>query len=129
MKKINFFSIEQVIKIHVIQLEMFGGLHGVRDIGLLDSAINMPKATFDGNRFYKSDVEIAAAYIFFIIKNHPFLDGNKRTGLAAGLIFLKMSDYKVNLTQDQAFDIGIGVADSSLTIEDLTDLLKQAIKR
>ena len=88
MDKIKFVEINEVLCIHKGILEEHGGLAGVRDEGLLDSAINMPRATFNKQYLHTDIYEMAAAYAYHIIKNHPFLDGNKRVGIAIGVLFL-----------------------------------------
>lgn len=90
-----FLVVEEVIRIHDELISEYGGLHGVRDMGLLVSAIEMPKATMFGEYLHESIYDKAAAYLFHIVGNHAFIDGNKRTGAAAALIFL--SQNKVNL--------------------------------
>lgn len=78
-----FLSFEDVIEIHRDQIVRYGGASGVRDIGLLQSAVLMPLAQFEGKFLHKDLFEMAAAYLFHLAKNHPFVDGNKRVGLVA----------------------------------------------
>ena len=80
-------SEKEALEIHAILLERFGGSSGVRDHALLDSALNRPFQTFDGNELYPSPIEKAAAMLESIVKNHPFIDGNKRTGYVLTSIF------------------------------------------
>jgi len=84
-------TLDQVLQIHAAVLEAHGGADGVRDLALLESAVAAPRATFDGEPLISDRVEIAAAYLFYICRNHPFLDGNKRAALAACLMFLKLN--------------------------------------
>lgn len=84
----NFLTVEEVIQIHDDLISEYGGLHGIRDMGLLVSAIEMPKATMFGEYLHESLWDKAAAYLFHIVCNHAFIDGNKRTGAATTLIFL-----------------------------------------
>ncbi len=84
-------SIETVVEIHVEAIRQFGGLGGVRDENLLASAVLAPQSTFGGKSPYHDLVEIAAAYLFYICKNHPFIDGNKRTALMAAIVFLRIN--------------------------------------
>jgi death-on-curing protein len=87
-----FLTLDEVLEIHRDQIARYGGSGGIRDIGLLNSAIAMPAATF-ANQFLHSDVfEMAAAYLFHLVQNHPFLDGNKRVGAAAANVFLFLND-------------------------------------
>lgn len=81
-----------VREIHEQALLRFGGLDGVRNDVLLESAVAAPQASFGGKSLYSDPVEIAAAYLFFLCRNHPFVDGNKRTALGACLVFLRLND-------------------------------------
>lgn len=86
-----FLSVEDVIEIHADQIERYGGSLGVRDVELLRSAIGMPEAGF-GDQYLHADLfEMAAAYLYHIIQNHPFIDGNKRTGTMAAFVFLNLN--------------------------------------
>ncbi|MCC6209661.1 MAG: type II toxin-antitoxin system death-on-curing family toxin [Burkholderiales bacterium] len=77
-----------VLAIHAEVLAAHGGLPGLRDVGLLESAVAAPQASFGGQRLIDDPIEVAAAYLFYLCRNHPFADGNKRTALAAALVFL-----------------------------------------
>lgn len=98
-----FLGLDEVLEIHHDQITRYGGSEGIRDLGLLQSALAMPQAGA-GNQYFHADLfEMAAAYLFHIVKNHPFVDANKRTGVATALVFLDMNG------------IRIGVADKTLT--------------
>jgi death-on-curing protein len=90
-EELVFLTLAEVIEIHNDQIERYGGHPGIRDYGLLCSAVAMPEASFGGNYLHIDAFEMAAAYVFHICKNHPFFDGNKRTGLACCLVFLEMN--------------------------------------
>ena len=122
MKDIRFLLIEEVIEIHRLQINRFGGLHGVRDRGLLESAIMSPQASFAGYFAYDSLALMAAAYVFHLIKNHPFHDGNKRAGVLTGLIFLRRNGIHAQWSQQQMVDLGIQVALSELRVEEIAEL-------
>ncbi|MEG4494682.1 type II toxin-antitoxin system death-on-curing family toxin [Microcoleus sp. D3_18_C4] len=79
----NFVSKSMVVNIHARQIERFGGTPGLRDEGLLESALAQPQATFGGQLLHPTIAEQAAAYLYHIAMNHPFIDGNKRTAFAA----------------------------------------------
>jgi len=98
MKEICFLALEEVIQIHIAQIAAFGGMHGIRDLNLLKSAIATPMAQFADIFLHTDLFEMAAAYMYHIIKNHPFLDGNKRTGMSAGLVFLHANDFDLPWT-------------------------------
>lgn len=89
---IKFLTVEQVIEIHDALLEDHGGLPGIRDKGLLASAVEMPRASMFGEYLHKTIFDKAAAYLFHIVQNHPFNDGNKRTGALTTILFLEEND-------------------------------------
>jgi len=90
-----FLSVEDVLALHGDQLRLFGGSAGVRDRGALESAVATPGATFDGEFLHEDLFHMAAAYAFHIAENQPFVDGNKRTGLNAALVFLDVNGWIV----------------------------------
>lgn len=106
----NFLTLEDVMALHTESIRRFGGAHGVRDVGALESALAMPQATMFGDFLHPTLEEQAAAYLFHLVMNHPFLDGNKRTGLAAGLAFLGINDVRVEATNDELIELTLGVA-------------------
>lgn len=106
-----FLTIEEVVRLHDIQLERFGGLEGIRDVGLLESALAMPQAGFGGHFVHADLAEMAAAYMFHLVKNHPFIDGNKRVGFHAAFVFLQLDGLDLRMTQDEAFDLVIATAE------------------
>jgi death-on-curing protein len=84
-------TVEIVREIHAEAIRTFGGSDGVRDMALLESAVAAPQATFGGKSPYKDMAEVGAAYLYYLCRNHPFLDGNKRTALGACLVFLRLN--------------------------------------
>jgi len=88
----SFLDTARVLRIHESMIAAYGGSEGIRDVGLLQSAIAMPQASFGGDYLHTDLFEMAAAYLFHIVLNHPFLDGNKRTGAAAAVIFLDLNN-------------------------------------
>lgn len=87
-----FLTLDEVLALHEDQIRRYGGAIGLRDAGLLSSAVATPRATFAGELLHGTLVEIAAAYLYHLARNHPFVDGNKRTALAACLAFLWLND-------------------------------------
>lgn len=107
------------------QIELFGGLHGIKDERLLESALYTPKATF-GNKYLLEDIfKMSAAYLFGVIKNHPFIDGNKRTGLASTFLFLKINGENINFKKGDLFDLCIDVANSEKTLDEISDFFRK----
>ncbi len=92
--EISFLSLAEVLDIHGEQLAAFGGSAGVRDINLLNSALAMPMAMFGGIFLHPTIYDMGAAYLFHIVQNHPFVDGNKRTASTACLVFLELNGYE-----------------------------------
>lgn len=116
----NFLTKNTVLNIHARQIEIFGGTPGVRDEGLLESALAQPQATFGGELLHPKISEQAAAYLYHIAMNHPFIDGNKRTAFAATDTFLRLNGCTLNLTDDRAYDLVMRVARGSMTKEELS---------
>lgn len=105
-----FLSLEQVLRIHRSMIERYGGEAGLRDAGLLHSAIAVPQASFGGEYLHADLFEMAAAYLYHIVQNHPFLDGNKRAGAAAAIVFLAMNDVPVQADEEGVAEITLRVA-------------------
>ena len=94
-----FFDLEQVVKLHSSLIAKTGGMDGIRDENLLDSALNSLFQTFDGNELYPDIFDKAAQLCYSLVENHPFADGNKRTGVHLTLLFLKLNGEKIEYTQ------------------------------
>ena len=109
----------QILKMHSFLIQKTGGSDGVRDEGLLDSALNLPFQSFDGEDIYKTIQAKAARLGFSLINNHPFADGNKRIGILAMLVFLEMNGIEIICTDEELVELGLGVADSSVSYKDL----------
>ena len=105
-----YLTKEQVIKIHKTQLELFGGLDGIRDEGLLESSLAAPQAGYGAVRFFPDVRQAAGVLTYSLIKNHPFVDGNKRTAAISGRVFLKMNDWNFQPTDNEFYDMVIGMA-------------------
>lgn len=95
-----FLALDEVIEIHHDQIKRYGGHPGIGDVGILKSTIAMPLATFDGNYLHADIYEMAAAYLFYIVRDHPFIDGNKRTGAVAAIVFLMMNGIDFHVDDD-----------------------------
>ncbi|MEG4170170.1 MULTISPECIES: type II toxin-antitoxin system death-on-curing family toxin [unclassified Microcoleus] len=116
----KFLSLDEVLELHDDQIYSFGGTPGVRDEGLLESALAQPQATFGGQFLHPTISEQAAAYLYHIAMNHPFIDGNKRTAFAVTDTFLRLNGCTLNLTDDRAYDLVMRVARGSITKEELS---------
>ena len=109
---------EQVISMHTLLIESTGGTDGIRDERLLDSALNAPFQSYDGEDFYKTTKAKAAKLGFFLVKNHPFTDGNKRVGIFVMLTFLEINGISINCTDEELIKIGLGLAQGSFSDRD-----------
>jgi len=106
----EFLRIDEVLEIHRDQIERYGGDGGLRDARALVSAVAMPQSGAGGAYFHGDLFEMAAGYLFHIVQNHPFVDGNKRTGLATALVFLELNGIEVDADQDELADFVLDVA-------------------
>jgi death-on-curing protein len=100
----RFLTKEEILFAHTTQIQLFGGSDGLRDMGLLESALAMPEASLGGQYLHSGIFEQAAAYMFHLVSNHPFVDGNKRTGTVASLTFLKLNGYELEKGIDDALE-------------------------
>lgn len=117
-------SKRQILAMHRALAEETGGMHGVRDDGLLDSALSQPFQTFGGKELYPSVEEKAARLAFGIAKNHPLADGNKRLAAHAALVFLAVNGIWLRYTQKELSDLFWGVADGMVSAEELLDWVR-----
>ena len=112
-------SKEQVLRLHNALLETFGGTAGIRDDGLLESALNAPFATFGGQYLYPSVQAKAAQLGFGLVCNHPFVDGNKRISMYVMLTFLEVNGIRLDCTNDEVVEVGLAVASGAMDYEAL----------
>lgn len=110
MSEPAFLTLDEVLAIHADQIRRYGGASGLRDRGLLESALAMPRASFDGEYLHGTVFEMAAAYLYHLARNHPFVDGNKRTALMCTLVFLGLAGWKLAADPDALFETVDGVA-------------------
>jgi len=114
-------TVEQVLDFHTEIINELGGAHGIREMGLLISAIEMPTASMFGEFLHVSIYDKAAAYLYHMICNHPFADGNKRSGLVTALTFLEVNavilEYDENNLEDLVVQVAAGKADKGLIAE------------
>jgi death on curing protein len=120
-----FLSVEDVLALHDDQLRLFGGSAGVRDQGALESAVATPEATFDDAFLHEDLFHMAAAYAFHIAENQPFVDGNKRTGLNAALVFLDVNGWVVEDSEMRLFDAMIALSSRALDKHGLALVLRE----
>lgn len=108
-------SVDEVLGLHQRQIERYGGSSGLRDLGLLQSAVSLPAASFDGAWLHASLEEMAAAYLVHLAQNHPFIDGNKRTAAISMIVFLAINELVPTFTADELVELTLRVATSSIS--------------
>lgn len=123
---IHFISINTAIKIHDILITSYGGLQGIRDEGLLLSALEMPKACFGGEDLHPTLFDKAAAYLYHISRNHPFIDGNKRTAAALALTFLDLNRVKYKVNMQDYEELVISAATGQILKQQLSDFFERS---
>jgi len=129
MPPIVFLSVEDVVDIHADTLQHEGGMDGVRDPGLLESAVMMPQQKFGGEYLHENLAAMAAAYLFHLAQNHPFLDGNKRVSAVAAYVFLYANGVEITAEPDEFERISMGTASGEVTKAELTNWFGQYTRR
>jgi death-on-curing protein len=125
-----FLTLDEVLSFHAEQIRLFGGSSGIRDMGLLQSAMGSVEATFGGAFLHETIFSMAASYLYGICRNHPFTDGNKRTAVGAALTFLELNGVEVDADEDAFYDLVIGVAEGRVSKASVTVFLEEhATKR
>lgn len=120
-----FLGLDEVIEIHQDQVKRYGGHPGIRDMALLQSAVAMPQASLGGEYLHTDLFEMAAAYLFHIVQNHPFVDGNKRVGAVAALIFLALNGVNVTVTNEALVRTVLAVAQGKLAKAAVAEFLRK----
>lgn len=105
-----FLDVEDVIDLHATQLEIYGGASGLRDRGLLESAVAQPQSSFDGTFAHDGLFAMAAAYLFHIVSNHAFMDGNKRAGMLSAVVFLDINGISLDQPSEALYELTMSVA-------------------
>ena len=121
-------TVEIVREIHAEAIGTFGGSHGIRDQALLESAVAAPQASFGGKSPYADIAEVASAYLFYLCRHHPFIDGNKRAALGACLVFLRLNGAKPAPDGPEWEELTLAVAASVIDRDETTDKLRALVK-
>jgi death-on-curing protein len=124
----RYLTPEQVLFIHARLIAETGGEHGLRNLGLLQSAITRPQAVFDGNELYPDIHHKAAALLESLVNNHPFVDGNKRTGITAAAMFLRLNGCSLFASNHEVISFVLAIASGEQSIETITEWLKSHSK-
>jgi death on curing protein len=119
MTPATFLTVEDVLLIHAYQVEHFGGDPAVLDRGLLESAVAQPQQSFAGEYLHPDLAAMAAAYLYHLVKNHAFADGNKRTGTQAGMVFLELNGFEPEYPVDETEQLVLGVAEGRVEKEEV----------
>jgi death-on-curing protein len=122
---VNHLTAEQVLFIHARLVAETGGGHGLRDLGLLESAVARPRATFDGRELYADVFQQAGALLDSLVNNHPFVDGNKRTGITAAGLFLRINGWHLRTENAELEQFTLQVARGELEVADMAAWLKR----
>jgi death-on-curing protein len=123
--QVDFLTLNDVLAIHHRQIKVHGGSTGVRDEGFLLSALAMPESAFFGQYAHSDIYEMAAAYMFHIVMNHPFIDGNKRTGAASAIIFLGINGIKSTASDAELVELTLAVTQGQKTKQQIAEFLKE----
>lgn len=130
MTEPRFLSVDDVVVIHEEQLAAFGGIEGIRDEGLLESAVMTPQASFGGEYLHSDLFEMAAAYAFHIAENQPFLDGNKRAALNSSMVFLELNGFEFPPDDDLSlYRAMIAIANRELDKNGLADIFRKMLTK
>lgn len=122
-------TVDMVREIHPAAIGKFGGSDGVRDLALLESAVAAPQASFRGQSPYKDLVEVAAAYLFYLCKNRPFVDGNKRAALGACIVFLRLNGIEPKPDGAGWEELTVAVAASEMDRDEATQRLRKLLPK
>jgi len=125
----KYLTLEDVLLLHHLSIEKSGGSHGLRDTGLLDSAVHRPQATFAGVDLYPTLFDKAGALCHSLIKNHVFVDGNKRTSLLAAMTMLELNGYQFMCTQKELVVFGLKIDNENISSEGISAWLKKHSKK
>lgn len=119
-----FLTLAEIIEIHKNQIDLYGGNHGMRDLGLLQSAIAQPQASFSGIWLHEDIFLMAAAYAFHICQNHPFIDGNKRVALASALVFLELNQIELDDPKSKLLNVVLELAQGKINKKELAQIFR-----
>ncbi|MBP5586170.1 MAG: type II toxin-antitoxin system death-on-curing family toxin [Lentisphaeria bacterium] len=120
-----FLTLAEITEIHGYQIEFFGGSDGLRSQDMLESAAGMPSSSFGGNFLHPTIPDMAAAYLFHLVENHPFVDGNKRVGTMSALVFLELNETDFNATDDELTEVVLQVAGGKMSKDALSQFFRR----
>jgi death-on-curing protein len=126
--KVVFLTLDEILALHADQIDRYGGNRGIRDVGLLRSALATPAATFGDRYLHGSLHEMAAAHLFHLVQDHPFVDGNKRIGLMAMLAFLGLNRLRLESGEDDLLELVLGTAEGRITKAEIAVFLQTHVR-
>ena len=129
MKSISYITLDSVLAIHDDMVEKYGGSHGIRDLGLIQSAIARPQSSFGGEDLYPSIFDKAAALFHSLMFNHAFVDGNKRTTMVSVARFLSMNGYEIEVSQKEFVAFPLRVENKHLTTEEISKWIQKHFRK
>ena len=121
----TFLTFEEVLLIHRDQIDRYGGDEGIRDMDVLRSALAMPQSGAGGEYFHGDLFEMAAAYLYHLVQNHAFVDGNKRVGTAAAILFLDLNGVEIGVDDESLVELVLGVATGQVSKADVAGFLRR----
>jgi death on curing protein len=123
--EIAFLTLDDVLSLHDELVQRYGGAPGLRDAGLLEAVLAMPQAGFGGRYFHEFPHEMGAAYLFHLVRNHAFNDGNKRIALACAILFFKINRVPYSMTEEEAAELTLGAASGKMDKGAVTTFFKK----
>ncbi len=117
----EYLDLSHIIAMQEVLIQKYGGLHGIRDKGLLESAVSQPRQSAFGEDIFPDIPSKAAAYAFYLTENQPFIDGNKRIATAAALTFIRLNGYDLKVSQEELYEIIMQLTNKKLSREKLTE--------
>jgi death-on-curing protein len=126
--EIAFLTLEDVLALHDELIQRYGGTPGLRDAGLLEAALAMPQAGFGGQYFHEFPHEMGAAYLFHLVRNHAFIDGNKRVALACAILFFKINRVPYSITEEEAVKLTLAAASGQMDKGAVTAFFQKHLK-
>lgn len=126
--EIAFLTMEDVLVLHDELIQHYGGSSGLRDAGLLEAALAMPQAGFGGQYFHEFPYEMGAAYLFHLVRNHAFIDGNKRVALACAILFFKINNVPYSITEEEAVELTQAAANGQMDKGAVTEFFRRHLK-
>ena len=124
-----FLTLDEVVEIHRDMIERYGGSSGIRDLALLESVVAMPQSGFGEEYFHVTPFDKAAAYLFHIVQNHPFVDGNKRVGAMTAFVFLRLNGFTLNAGESEFERIVRQVAQGEMRKAKIAEFLEKNSKK